>query len=180
MIQIRPAQISDLKKYHEHFNRQEAESGKSLETIFSPYEAPVEIPFSVFEESAQSRWQRPLSEPGWRRVWILSDSDDVRGHIILRHDPELRTCLHRTTLQMGIERSHCAKGNGSKLMQTAIQWAREQPSIDWLELFVFEHNIAARKLYQKFGFKEVGTTPDFFRVHGHKISDVKMILQLRE
>ncbi len=178
MTQIRPAQLSDLKKYYEHVLRQENESGKTLETIFAPHEGHFDVPYSTLEQNAKARWERPLSQPGWRRVWVLLDGDEIRGHLVLRQEPELPTCLHRTTLQMGVERSHCGKGYGSQLMQTAIQWAKEQPELDWLELFVFENNIPAKKLYEKFGFKEVGTTPDFFRIHGHKIVDVKMILKV--
>ena len=64
-------------------------------------------------------------------------------------------------------------------MQAALDWAKAQPTLTWLQLFVFDHNLPAKKLYKKFGFEKSGITPDMFRVNGQKISEVSMILMLR-
>ncbi|MES2856860.1 MAG: GNAT family N-acetyltransferase, partial [Bdellovibrionota bacterium] len=81
---------------------------------------------------------------------------------------------------MGIERSHRGGGWGTKLMEVAIGWAKEQPSLDWVQLYVFDHNEPAKALYRKFGFEAVGTVEDLFRVHGQRIADTHMVLNIRK
>lgn len=176
--EIRFSERIDLKKYYEHTHRLEAESGRSLETIFSPFEAPFETSPAKIEATILTQQEKSVSEVDWGRLWILTSENDVRGHIALVHRPDTQTSLHRATLMMGIERSHRSQGYGFQLMETAIHWAKNQPSLEWLELFVFSNNLPAIRLYKKFGFTEIGTTPDMFRVYGHKISDVKMVLLL--
>ena len=63
-------------------------------------------------------------------------------------------------------------------MADAIQWAKQQQTLSWLQLAVFAHNEPAKALYRKFGFIEVGTTPDMFRVFGKEVTDTAMILRL--
>ncbi|MGZ5278656.1 MAG: GNAT family N-acetyltransferase [Pseudobdellovibrionaceae bacterium] len=91
------------------------------------------------------------------------------------------TCavIAKNRVATGIERSHRNQGFGSKMMQEGIAWAKSQPHLDWLQLYVFEDNLLAKKLYQKFGFVETGTTPDMFRVHGKQMADTAMILKLK-
>lgn len=176
---IRFAEKSDLRNYHEHIHRLETESGKTLESIFSPFEAPFERSFESIESNALGQWKKPVSEVGWGRMWIIAEEKQIRGHIALVHRPDTKSSLHRATLMMGIEKSHRSQGYGKLLMETAVQWAKAQPSLEWLDLLVFANNEPAMRLYMKFGFIEIGRTADMFRTYGHKITDVKMALELR-
>jgi ribosomal protein S18 acetylase RimI-like enzyme len=56
---------------------------------------------------------------------------------------------------MHIARPWQACGVGSALLNTAIEWAREQ-GLHKLSLNVFSHNEAAIALYRNFGFSEEG------------------------
>lgn len=178
MPQIRLARASDVKPHWDHFKRIGDESGRDGDYVFSP-QTEFEVPFEDFEKSYAKKLDGSVIEPGWQRVWVLSDGDGVYGDLHLVHRPPLKSCLHRATLMMGIERSHRGQGFGPKLIEAAIAWARSQPTLEWLQLFVFEDNLPARALYKKFGFEENGITPDMFRVHGVKVADVSMILKLR-
>ncbi len=60
------------------------------------------------------------------------------------------------------------------LLATAIEWARNESQIEWIDLGVFEENLAAQALYEREGFIELGRTPDLFRVDGHQIDDISM------
>jgi RimJ/RimL family protein N-acetyltransferase len=60
----------------------------------------------------------------------------------------------------------------------ALEWAVAQPSLAWIDLQVFAHNLRARKLYESFGFREMSVTKDLFRVNGQSIDDVKMSLRV--
>ena len=79
---------------------------------------------------------------------------------------------------IGIERAFRGQGLGRKLMETAIEFARETPSIEWVDLRVFSHNLNARALYQALGFVEVGVVRDRVRIEGESIDDVMMTLNV--
>jgi RimJ/RimL family protein N-acetyltransferase len=64
------------------------------------------------------------------------------------------------------------------MMEIAIEWAANQPSLAWIALGVFAGNHAAQALYQKLGFVEHGHIPDRFRIHGQSVDDVDMLLDL--
>ena len=59
-----------------------------------------------------------------------------------------------------------------------MQWCRDATDLAWIDLGVFAHNEAARALYRKVGFVELGTTRDRFRVDGTSIDDIHMTLAL--
>ncbi|HTR00530.1 MAG TPA: GNAT family protein, partial [Candidatus Acidoferrum sp.] len=90
----------------------------------------------------------------------------------------LHAGLHRCQLGIGIEGPWRRQGLGERLMQTAIAFAREQPSLQWISLSTFAGNTAARALYQRLGFVEEGVLRDRFRLGGQVIDDVQMILSV--
>jgi ribosomal protein S18 acetylase RimI-like enzyme len=61
---------------------------------------------------------------------------------------------------MGISASHRRRGGGSLLVATAIDWARAQPGIDWIDLGVFADNPGAHALYTRHGFTPIGRMLD--------------------
>ena len=63
---------------------------------------------------------------------------------------------------MAVARPWRGRGVGSALMQTAVQWAREQ-GLHKLSLSVFAHNEAAIGLYRKLGFVEEGRRVQQYR-----------------
>ncbi len=162
----------------EHCSRIGKESGRDGDLIFSPTE-DWDVPLADYLKSYDEKFKKSVLEADWERAWVIADTNGIYGDLYLVHRPPLKSCLHRATLMMGIERSHRNQGFGSKLMREAISWAKAQPSIEWLQLYVFEGNIPAKRLYAKFGFKENGTTVDMFRVHGTQVADTSMILKLK-
>jgi len=86
--------------------------------------------------------------------------------------------MHRATLGMGIELGYRHMGLGKHLMNEATQWAKAHSFLKWIDLGVFSHNAPARRLYESCGFIECGRTIDAFRVDGHSIDDIQMVLDL--
>lgn len=176
---IRPANNQDAKMYWEHSCRHEQESGRGGDSVFSPFESVKQRSLEEFSNSQLESWNKELTSPGWERTWFLTDEKEIFGDLELGQRPAIESAIHRATLTMGIERNYRGKGYGTKLMEAAIGWARMQPALDWLQLCVFENNAQAKALYKRFGFVEVGTTPDMFRVFGERVADTSMILKLR-
>ncbi len=177
-MHLRPVELADVPMLVRHRVRHSKENGKDGDPIFRPFETDY-----VAQESDQRQFtellQKPVTEPGWLRSWIVTDEEEVYGELALVNQPALATALHRCLLMMGLERSIRRQGWGSKLISEAISWARERPSLDWISLNVFENNLPAKALYTKFGFRAVGTTRDLFRVYGKSIDDTHMVLRLR-
>lgn len=179
-LHLRPLEQKDLAMLERHRQRHSLENGKDGDVIFDPLEnteSTIEVPSTPNprEWEAQSK---DVSECGWMRMWILTDENEIFGNLTLVHRPPLPTCLHRATLMMGLERATRRQGWGTKLIETAVSWSKTQPSLEWLELFVFENNPGAKSLYEKNGFEAVGTTKDRFRVYGQKIDDTHMTMKL--
>jgi RimJ/RimL family protein N-acetyltransferase len=177
--QVRLANLNDLPAYFDHLKRHGQESGRDGDLIFAPFEEPWDRPLEGLRREKEEKWLRPITEVGWERCWILTDGNSVFGDLKLAHAIGLKTTLHRSILMMGIERSHRVKGLGSLLMREALDWANAQPTLDWIQLNVFAHNQPAKNLYGRFGFQEVGTNRDLFRVQSQKIDDTEMSLRIR-
>lgn len=180
MIKLRPAEVADLPAFLRHFKRHGAESGNDGDLIFAPQEEPWDPPAEKFQQDKSASWSKPLSEPGWERCWIVTDSTEIYGNIKLVQQPPLRSALHRATLMIGIERPLRQQGWGTRLISEALTWAKQQPSLEWIDLYVFSHNQTAFALYAKLGFREVGRVPDLFRVRGQRIEDIHMTFNLRQ
>ena len=90
----------------------------------------------------------------------------------------LRSELHRADMGMGIIRSHRRQRGGTVLLEAGTEWARQQPSIDWIDLGVFTDNPGAHALYARHGFQILGRPPDRFRVDGQSLDDISMTLNV--
>jgi RimJ/RimL family protein N-acetyltransferase len=176
-FEIRKIGPLELTEYVAHLDRHMPESGVNGSLPFAPF-ASGEWNSRELREALPKRWAATLRDPMWERVWAAFDGAKIIGHIDLR-GPHLKTMLHRARLGMGIEQPYRGQGLGSRLIETALKWARGEKSLDWVELQVFAHNEAGLKLYQSHGFKEVGRMEDSFRVSGRKIEDLFMTLKLR-
>lgn len=103
----------------------------------------------------------PASHLGWQRVWgYRAMQGRLRGHASLTCTP---ITPHRATLIVGVETPVRRMGIALELLEAAIDWAKAQPSIDWLDAFAFANNAAAPRLVQAFGFSQIGCTPDALR-----------------
>jgi putative acetyltransferase len=174
---IRLLTASDAEAYFEHLSRHMGESGQDGDFIFTPSDGYDQLNKPKELERFREKWDLSLDEPGWTRTWGVFVDGQIRGHIDLRGG-YLKSALHRVSLAMGLERSLRQQGLGGKLIELALNWLRETPSIEWVDLYVFANNHPAQKLYSRFGFRETGRVVDLFRLHGEAITDIHMVLKL--
>ena len=85
---------------------------------------------------------------------------------------------HRGEVSVSVRRSEWGQGIGSMLMQTLIDFARENVRVEIISLEVRSDNSRAIALYRKFGFGKIGTFPGFFKINGEYVDFDLMALYL--
>jgi ribosomal protein S18 acetylase RimI-like enzyme len=176
---LRALREPDLDALVAHLERHAAESGRGGAPIFSPHDPQRRPDGELLRARRRVGWIRSPSEPSWQRTWGWLDGDAVVAHVEL-HGGKLASELHRATLGLGVEAAHRRRGIGRALVRAAVDWARSQASLAWIDLGVFGENRAAQALYRELGFREVGRVPDRFRVAGESIEDRQMVLSVAE
>lgn len=89
-----------------------------------------------------------------------------------------RRMCHRAELGISVKRTYWNCGIGSRIMEELIDYARAN-EIEILNLEVRKDNVNAIHLYEKFGFKHIGTSPAFFKIDGEYADFELMYLDLR-
>lgn len=173
-LAIRLLTMADLEVAADHDARHMAESGRDGDVIFAPRS---ESNREAFVDFRLQGWPAPVGEPNWERMWGLFDGQQMVGHANLCGG-FLTAQSHRCRLGMGMERPHRGQGNGRRLLQTVVHWARAQPPLAWIDLGVFADNVPAQRLYRRMGFVENGRIEDCFRVLGQQVDDIQMCLRL--
>ena len=179
-LRLRPMTAADAPAYFDHMLRHFRESGKDGDPIFHPV---VEFESWVKEEQVKKTAEAlelPYPRIGWQRIWIAEDSSGrVLADCLLRSG-FMEAAAHRCQYAIGVERPARGKGIGARLSALALDWARAQKGLVWVDLWVATHNAPAIALYKKLGFHVVKNVEDQFRVHGQSVDDTQMALRLRE
>jgi len=89
-----------------------------------------------------------------------------------------RRMSHRAELGLTVVKAEWNSGIGTKLMQKLIDYAGEN-AVELINLEVRGDNSRAIHLYEKFGFKKVGTLPAYFKIGEEYIDFDSMVLDLR-
>lgn len=180
---IRMLDVADASAYAMHMDRLFRASGIGDTPIFSVYSHRDRLDISKKIENVTKTWRMPVEEHGWERSWgvfVTSPDGDLRiiGEVTLMTSRLAPTQRHRVLLGIGIESGYRHAGLGQALMVRALDWAKSQSFLKWVDLGVFSHNQNARRLYEKLQFIETGRTIDAFRVEGQSIDDIQMTLDL--
>lgn len=176
-MRVEPLELASLEPYLEHMARQMAESGLHGLPIFNPLSRDEKIDMERLRSTRGVHLTLPVGQPGWRRVWAAWDDGRVVGGTELSGG-SIDSVMHRALFTIGVERSHHRRGLATRLATHAIDWARAQPVLDWIDLGVFAHNTVAVALYERLGFERQGVVADRFRVDGQVIDDIQMALHL--
>jgi ribosomal protein S18 acetylase RimI-like enzyme len=82
---------------------------------------------------------------------------------------------HSGVLGMGVLRSHRGRGIGASLLEATLQRAKER-GLTRIELAVRVDNVAAKKLYDRFGFSVEGICRRHQRIDGQYFDSYLMAL----
>ena len=175
-MEIRLAQLEDIIDLVEHDLRHMREPGFN-NLPAHPFPTDYQWNKEKMIEDKLKSWPKEVTELQWARSFIMIDKDLIVGHLNLKNLFE--GSLHRAQLGMGIEAAYRGSGHGKNLLDFAIAWAREQKSLEWIDLSVFSHNLPARKLYASKGFEEIALMKDRVRVNGLSIDDIFMSMKIK-
>lgn len=107
---------------------------------------------------------------------VAKENGKIVGDASLERMP--RRMSHRGELGICVLKAYWNQGIGSRLMQGIINFAKEN-GYDLVDLEVRSDNTAAIHLYEKYGFKKIGTHPSFFKVDDKDIPFDYMCMQIK-
>ena len=130
----------------------------------------------------------PVSVEDEKR-FIQSYLDDDRSEMLLAWDGDdivgcgslmcmNRRMSHRADIAISVKKSEWGKGIGSALMDRMIAQALKA-GIEIISLEVRVDNKRAIHLYEKYGFRNIGTFPAFFKIGDEYVDFELMTLDLR-
>ena len=133
------------------------------------------------------------SSPGHDRFRAIEDVQQILADrqqaIFGAFDPDIvgavgvrrltRPKLHHKAELWGmyVRESHRRSGLGRRLLEGAIQFAREQDGVRQLHLTVTERAVAAAALYESLGFVVWGIEPAGLRIDGVDVTELHMVLR---
>lgn len=73
---------------------------------------------------------------------------------------------HRGEIGIAVMQEAWGMGIGTKLMEAALDFAKNTAHAEIVHLEVRSDNLRAIHLYEKFGFRKIGTFPGFLKIDG--------------
>lgn len=139
MIKIRDAKIEDVLLL---VNAEK----KITETPGFLVSRPHELSESAFIQKIENLSRIPNGK------YIVAENDgQLVGHAFL--DPMgLEAIRHVVRLTIAVHPGHEEKGIGELMMNHLLEWAKSEPTVEKIELYVRSSNLRAIRLYQKLGF----------------------------
>jgi len=86
---------------------------------------------------------------------------------------------HYATLGISVRQTYWHQGIGKAMMAKLIEFAQKNPVLEIIELEVKSDNEHAIKLYQSFGFIQVGIMPKLMKINGKYHDTFVMIKEVK-
>jgi RimJ/RimL family protein N-acetyltransferase len=126
--------------------------------------------------SDERRYLRAIRRYPNAAVFVAEDEGRIVGRLSIARDQHPAS-RHVADLGLMVAMSHRRQGIGTRLLETALDWARES-EVRKLELHVFPHNDAAIKLYEKFGFVQEGYRRRHYRRGSEYVDAILMAYEV--
>lgn len=126
------------------------------------------LPFSVEEEA---KYIEGFCNSRDKIMLLAKDGDLVVADASLERRPY--RMFHRAELGISVLRDYWGQGIATRLMERLIAFAKEN-GIEIIDLEVRSDNVRAIRLYERFGFRKIGTYPRFFKI-GDSYCDFDMM-----
>ena len=165
-IEIREARAQDAEALLAYVKRI---GGESDNLTFDGNGFPITV------EQEQHFLENVHSDPGSIHLIALKDGKIIADGSLSGFP---RRMSHRAGLGISVVRDEWNHGIGSMLMERLIGFAKES-GIELINLEVRADNDSAIHLYEKYGFRSIGTSPAYFKIGGQYFDFVLMVLDLR-
>ena len=129
-----------------------------------------------FTTEAEAAYLSRIENSGDSVMLLAKENGKIVGSASLSR--LLRRMNHRGDFSVSVLKEYWNRGIGSQLLLEIIKFAKEN-SFEIIDLQVRSDNIAAIHVYEKFGFKKIGTHPAFFRIGDEEVSVEYMYLKIQ-
>ena len=96
---------------------------------------------------------------------VARDGEEIVGTANYSVFPKARMA-HRGTFGIAVRKAYWNRGVGTKLLEGILDFARNTAGSEIVSLEVRSDNAAAIRLYEKFGFRKIGTFMGYFKIGG--------------
>jgi RimJ/RimL family protein N-acetyltransferase len=124
---------------------------------------------SVAEER---RYLKAIRRHAYAAVLVAELDGDIVGRLSMGRDSHPAS-EHVADVGVMVADGYRRRGIGRALMESAEAWARSV-GVRKIELHVFPHNEAALALYERLGYRQVGTRRGHFRRSGGYVDAILM------
>jgi RimJ/RimL family protein N-acetyltransferase len=168
-IEIRHATPDDAQTLLSYVQEITSEPGLYLLT------GPGEFKMTVDEERD---FIQKICDKENSAIFLAVVGERIVGEIDLRGG-RFRADRHSAMLGISVHQGWRGMGVGSRLMETALDWAREESPLQRIELHVIIENEPAIHLYRKFGFEVEGQRRRLIYREGRYLDDLIMAVWLK-
>ena len=174
---IRMLTLDDLEDWLKQGEILDSESGEN-NIYYGPYNSDEPYPLDELRQKNKILWIQKITIPGWRRAWGVFDSNRIVGSAQITAG-DLPTNIHRLDLGLDIYKEYRNMGLGQKLINTIIEWCKNEPSVSWIDLGTFSGNKNAKHVFEKLGFETLGYKDDAWCIDGLSIGETFMTLNVK-
>jgi RimJ/RimL family protein N-acetyltransferase len=136
-------------------------------------DAALDLYAEVAAEGVHIAGEAPVDKPARRERWLASYAStdcvtlvaEAEGRIV-----GLASLEGRRVAQLGMLGARRGQGIGTRLLEALIAWARDVGAHK-IALEVWPHNLAAIRLYEKFGFEKEGYLRKHYRRRNGELWD---------
>jgi RimJ/RimL family protein N-acetyltransferase len=133
---------------------------------------------SRWEDEAQQPAEAAAARLAGHAFWGAWQGAELAGFVGLEREIRVKNRHKATVVAMYVAPEAGGKGVGGALIEALLAHARSL-ELGSLVLTVTEGNEAARRLYERAGFRSFGLEPDAIRVDGRSYAKNHMHLDLR-
>ena len=108
------------------------------------------------------------------------DGDTMAGVIGIYRDHHVKARHKMHIWGMYVAPEHRRRGIARTLIDTALEHAKRQPGVEWVNLGVSTTTPGAQALYEGAGFRRWGVEPDALRHDGKQGDEIWMIVRLED
>jgi putative acetyltransferase len=126
--------------------------------------------------SDERRYLRAIRRYPNAAVFVAEDDGRIVGRLSIARDQHPAS-KHVADLGLMVAMSHRRRGIGTRLLEAALEWAR-QSEVRKLELHVFPYNEAAIRLYENFGFVREGYRRGHYRRGSQYVDAILMAYEV--